>query len=64
MKPVAVGVKEVTTRPRVVMAGLMPVIVGFVAVVSVAVIVLLPPVASVTLKVCTPLSLPVPVEKW
>src|SRR5262249_53698954 len=62
LKPVAVGVKAVTTRPRVVMALLVPVMVGFVEVVSVAVIVWLPPVFRVTLKAWTPLSLPAPVE--
>jgi hypothetical protein len=61
VKPVAVGVKAVTTRPRVIMAPLEPVMVGFVEVVSVAVIVWLPPVLSVALKLWTPLSLRVPV---
>src|SRR5438132_4291551 len=60
VKPVAVGVKAVTTKPRVVMALLVPVMVGFVEVISVAVILWLPPVLSVVLNVCTPLSLPAP----
>ena len=58
---VAVGVKALTTRPRVVMALLVPVMVGLVEAVSVAVIVWLPPVLSVVLKVWTPLSLLAPV---
>src|SRR5438132_9670207 len=63
MKPVAVGVNALTTKPRVVMALLVPVMVGFVEAISVAVIVWLPLVLSVVLNVCTPLSLPAPEVK-
>src|SRR5262249_24551858 len=61
LKPSAAGVKELTVRPRVVTALLVPTMAGFVAAVSAAVRVWLPGVMSVALKMWTPLSLPAPV---
>src|SRR5262249_55540184 len=61
VKPVAVGVKEVTVKPRTVMALLAPAKAGFVACVSVAMMVWLPAAARVRRKVWAPLSLPDPV---
>ena len=62
VNPVGVGVKPVTTRPRVVIGLLAPVMVGLVALESVTVTVWLPGVFRVRplVKVCTPLSWPAP----
>jgi hypothetical protein len=55
VNPVGVGVSDATVKPRVVMALLMPTMVmGLDETVSVAVIVQLPPVLSVTPNVPTP----------
>ena len=54
VKPVAVGVNRETVRPRTVMALLVPVMVGVVETVSVAVIVWLPALLSVALKIPMP----------
>ena len=59
VKPVNVGVKDVTVRPRTAMAVLVPEMMGLTDKESVAVIVWLPAVFSVTAKTLTP---PVRVE--